>query len=49
MESDSLSKFVEAQNLVYDMVLQELRAGRKVTHWMWLAAPGPWAAPEALR
>jgi uncharacterized protein (DUF1810 family) len=39
VESDSLSKFVEAQNLVYDMVLQELRAGRKATHWMWFVFP----------
>src|SRR5450755_4506602 len=37
--SDSLSKFVEAQSPVYDIVLQELCAGRKATHWMWFIFP----------
>ena len=39
MASDSLSKFVEAQSPVYDIVLQELCAGRKATHWMWFIFP----------
>jgi uncharacterized protein (DUF1810 family) len=34
-----LSRFVEAQEWVYDQVLAELRAGRKRTHWMWFVFP----------
>ena len=34
-----LSRFVTAQNLVFDAVLAELRAGRKETHWMWFIFP----------
>ncbi len=34
-----LSRFVEAQDLVFDTVLAELRAGRKETHWMWFVFP----------
>lgn len=37
-ESD-LERFVEAQDAVYDTVRQELRAGRKATHWMWFVFP----------
>ena len=29
-----LERFVEAQNPVYDQVMQELQAGRKRSHWM---------------
>jgi uncharacterized protein (DUF1810 family) len=29
------SEFVEAQDRVWDDVIEELRAGRKVTHWIW--------------
>lgn len=31
--------FVEAQRGVYDQVLDELRAGRKRSHWMWFIFP----------
>jgi uncharacterized protein (DUF1810 family) len=31
--------FVEAQNPVIETVLDELRAGRKKTHWMWFVFP----------
>ena len=31
--------FVEAQNPVIEAVLDELRAGRKQTHWMWFIFP----------
>ena len=34
-----LQRFVEAQNPVYDRVLQELQAGRKRSHWMWYVFP----------
>ncbi len=42
MEKDDpfeLSRFVVAQDLVFDTVLGELRAGRKETHWMWFVFP----------
>lgn len=34
-----LSRFVVAQDAVFDTVLNELRAGRKQTHWMWFVFP----------
>lgn len=34
-----LSRFVAAQDPVFDTVLAELRAGRKKTHWMWFIFP----------
>ncbi|OBI99084.1 DUF1810 domain-containing protein [Mycobacterium asiaticum] len=34
-----LKRFVDAQNRVYDDVVQELRAGRKRSHWMWFVFP----------
>jgi uncharacterized protein (DUF1810 family) len=34
-----LSRFVSAQEPVYDMVLAELRAGRKRSHWIWFVFP----------
>jgi uncharacterized protein (DUF1810 family) len=34
-----LQRFVEAQAPVYDRVLDELRAGRKESHWMWFVFP----------
>lgn len=40
MPSDfDLERFVEAQNRVYDQVIQELQAGRKRSHWMWYMFP----------
>jgi uncharacterized protein (DUF1810 family) len=38
-EPDSLERFVEAQDPVYDTVLSELAAGRKRSHWMWFVFP----------
>jgi len=35
----NLTEFVAAQNQVYDQVLQELKAGRKETHWIWFIFP----------
>ncbi|GAB7069927.1 DUF1810 domain-containing protein [Mycobacterium hodleri] len=34
-----LERFVEAQEPVVDAVLDELRAGRKRSHWMWFVFP----------
>jgi uncharacterized protein (DUF1810 family) len=34
-----LQRFVDAQQSVYAEALEELRAGRKRTHWMWFVLP----------
>ena len=34
-----LERFVDAQAPVYGRVVQELRAGRKESHWMWFVFP----------
>jgi uncharacterized protein (DUF1810 family) len=34
-----LDRFVAAQAPVFDAALEELRAGRKRTHWMWFIFP----------
>ena len=34
-----LERFVEAQDKVYEIVLNELQNGRKETHWMWYIFP----------
>jgi uncharacterized protein (DUF1810 family) len=34
-----LARFVEAQGPVYEQAIRELRAGRKVSHWMWYVFP----------
>lgn len=34
-----LSRFITAQDPVWDAVRQELHAGRKQTHWMWFVFP----------
>jgi uncharacterized protein (DUF1810 family) len=34
-----LQRFVEAQNRCFEEVCNELRAGRKKTHWMWFIFP----------
>ena len=34
-----LARFVAAQDPVYGRVVQELRSGRKQTHWMWFVFP----------
>ena len=35
----NLSRFVDAQRPVYGQVMNELRAGRKTSHWMWFVFP----------
>ncbi len=34
-----LQRFVDAQEPVYARVVEELRAGRKQSHWMWFVFP----------
>ena len=34
-----LMRFVDAQAPVYDRVIEELRGGRKLSHWMWYIFP----------
>ena len=38
-DSFNLERFVAAQTPVFATVLNELRAGRKRTHWMWFVFP----------
>lgn len=38
MEND-LDRFIEAQALVWDDAMAELRTGRKLSHWMWFVFP----------
>ena len=35
----NLARFVAAQDPVYGRVIQELRSGRKQSHWMWFIFP----------
>ena len=39
LETLDLERFLAAQAPVYPAVLDELRAGRKRTHWMWFVFP----------
>ena len=34
-----LSRFLDAQDEIYDRVLAELKSGRKRSHWMWFVFP----------
>lgn len=34
-----LNRFIDAQRAVYPNVLEELRSGRKRSHWMWFIFP----------
>jgi uncharacterized protein (DUF1810 family) len=38
-ETYNLSRFTSAQNPVFEQVCSELRAGRKMGHWMWFIFP----------
>jgi uncharacterized protein (DUF1810 family) len=47
-----LQRFVDAQNGVYESVINELRAGRKRSHWIWFVFPqiqGLGRSPTAMR
>ena len=35
----NLQRFLDAKNQGYDPVLDELRAGRKSSHWIWYIFP----------
>ena len=35
----NLHRFLDAQERVYDIVVDELRAGRKSSHWIWFIFP----------
>jgi len=35
----SLARFVDAQSVVYERVIGELRAGENRSHWMWFVFP----------
>ncbi|PKA42059.1 DUF1810 domain-containing protein (plasmid) [Rhizobium sullae] len=35
----NLERFINAQNGIYDQALEELRSGRKRSHWMWFIFP----------
>lgn len=37
--SEALERFIEAQSRTYDQALKEIKAGRKLTHWMWWIFP----------
>ena len=39
MDPFSLSRFVEAQEGVYERALSELQAGQKRSHWIWFIFP----------
>ena len=38
-ESDSLERFVVAQENAYEQAYQEISSGRKSSHWMWYIFP----------
>ena len=47
-----LQRFVDAQDRIYDTVIDELTAGRKRSHWMWFVFPqlrGLGSSPTAVR
>ena len=39
MDINSLECFVEAQERMYQIALQEIREGKKHSHWMWYIFP----------
>ncbi len=48
----ALQRFVEAQDRIYDTVVDELIAARKRSHWMWFIFPqlrGLGSSPTAVR
>jgi len=52
LESFDLQRFVDAQAPVYRSVVDELRGGRKRSHWMWFVFPqlsGLGGSPMAVR
>ena len=39
MNNFNLKRFIEAQEGIYQEALQELKQGRKRSHWMWFVFP----------
>lgn len=39
MTGADLEKFLDAQELVYEQALAELKSGRKTSHWIWYILP----------
>jgi uncharacterized protein (DUF1810 family) len=39
MAPESLERFVQAQEPVFERVMAELRGGQKTSHWMWFVFP----------
>lgn len=39
MDTYNLQRFLDAQSLDYDSALQEIRNGRKQSHWVWYVFP----------
>ncbi len=39
MTDPNLIRFLDAQDQIYDQVVEELAKGRKETHWMWFIFP----------
>ncbi len=39
MPNHPLSRFLDAQNLLYLQALSEIKKGRKTSHWMWYVFP----------
>lgn len=39
MKQDNLDRFVEAQKRDYAIALNEIKSGRKTSHWMWYIFP----------
>ena len=39
MDINSLERFVQAQTLMYKVTLDEIRSGKKYSHWMWYMFP----------
>ena len=47
-----LSRFIEAQDVDYEHALDEIRAGKKRSHWMWYVFPqftGLGSSPTSMR
>ena len=38
-QENPLNRYIQSQNPIYDSVLQELKAGKKRSHWMWFIFP----------
>lgn len=39
MDPYNLNRFLLAQNDIFNQALQEIQAGRKMSHWMWFIFP----------